>query len=98
MNAPNPQYGALTCEAQHARNNDFEAVSPFYSFVTAWGRCPQTPEIYRFEPEAWFRRRITMVFRTSACCAYHVNSPNLIRFHLSLFLIRQEFRKYTTIL
>jgi hypothetical protein len=53
----------------------FGAVGPPNSLAIAWGRCPQTPEIYRFGPGAWFRRRITVVSRTSICCAYHVNSP-----------------------
>jgi hypothetical protein len=55
----------------------FGAVGPPNSLAIAWGRCPQTPEIYRFGPGAWFRRRITVVSRTSICCAYHVNSPRL---------------------
>jgi hypothetical protein len=52
------QEGALTPEAQHARSGDFGVVGLPNSVVTAWGLCPQTPEICRFGPGAWFRRRL----------------------------------------
>jgi hypothetical protein len=69
------QIGRINMRSATRRCGYFGAVGPPNSLAIAWGRCPQTPEIYRFGPGAWFRRRITVVSRTSICCAYHVNSP-----------------------
>jgi hypothetical protein len=67
--------GRINMRSATRRCGYFGAVGPPNSLAIAWGRCPQPPEIYRFGPGAWFRRRITVVSRTSICCAYHVNSP-----------------------
>jgi hypothetical protein len=48
--------GALTCEVQQAGIGGVGAMGLHNPVVKTWGRCPQTPEIYRFEPEAGFRR------------------------------------------
>ena len=39
----------LTREAQHSMT--FASPSVAYLLVYLWGRCPQTPGIYRFAPE-----------------------------------------------
>jgi hypothetical protein len=50
--------GALTPEAQHAGNGGFGAVGLHTPVKAPWGRCPQAPGIYRFGPEAGFRRGV----------------------------------------
>jgi hypothetical protein len=49
--------GALTCEVQQAGIGGYGAVGLHNPVVTTWGRCPQTPGIYRFEPGAGFKGR-----------------------------------------